>query len=229
MYTGYMDYEVVFDSRRLVAPHVWEFCLRPIHHFDYLPGQYVHVLLPGRGSAPGEYRTMSLTSHPSESKLRFITRIETVHSSYKAQLLQLTSGDSLFISQAMGDAILPRLATTSLIFVAQGIALASYTALLTECERSDLAHPIALIWSRRGEDNPLDILIPGENKRVKRFDYIAPDRVTSDAIYTQLAPDALVYLSGSQTFVETLGSQLETRGVSRSRIIYDYYEGYSSL
>jgi hypothetical protein len=38
-----------------------------------------------------------------------------------------------------------------------------------------------------------------------------------------------VYLSGSQTFVETLGTELETTGTPRARLIYDYYDGYANL
>jgi len=39
----------------------------------------------------------------------------------------------------------------------------------------------------------------------------------------------LVYLSGSQNFVETIGAQLEGQDVLRERMIFDYYEGYKTL
>lgn len=224
-----MDTEVLFESKQQVAPDVWEFCLRLPHSFEYLPGQYIHALLPSNQDSRGEYRTMSLTSHPSESQLRFITRIENQRSDYKSHLLNLKSGDVLWISQAMGDAILPRQVTTPLIFAAQGIAIASYIAILNECERSDLSHSITLFWTRRSEDNSLEMLIPGKNKHVTRYDYIYPTRLTAKDILKTITPETLVYLSGSQKFVETLGSELEKRSIARSRIIYDYYEGYADL
>jgi ferredoxin-NADP reductase len=129
----------------------------------------------------------------------------------------------------MGDAVLPRLATTPLVFVAQGIALASYISILTECARSNLAHSVTLFWARRDEDNSLEKLIPGKVPNLTRQDILYPERLSANDILTHMLPTSLLYLSGSQVFVETLGAELEVAGLLRERIIYDYYEGYASL
>lgn len=67
---------------------------------------------------------------------------------------------------------------------------------------------------------------------VKRRAYFftdRPERLTIHRIIPLDTPDSLIYLSGSQTFVEILGESLEASGIPRERIIYVYYSGYATL
>ena len=223
--------EVSFLGKCEVAPHVWEFRFQPETAVEYVPGQYARFTFPFHITDPRDkqHRTFTLTSHPSESELRFITRLEPPHSIYKQHLSQLTSGDTMLIDEPHGDAVLPRLVTTPLVLVAQGIALASYISMLTECARSDLAHCITLLWVRRSEDDRLQKLIPGEIPDFERVDIHYPTRLTAAEIQAKITPQSLTYLSGSQSFVESLGTELEATGALRERLIYDYYEGYVHL
>jgi ferredoxin-NADP reductase len=135
----------------------------------------------------------------------------------------------MLIDEPHGDAVLPRLATTPLVFVAQGIALASYISMLLERERSELSRSITLLWARRSEDDRLENLIPGEISDFVRVDIHYPTRLTAAEIQAIITPQSLTYLSGSQSFVESIGAELEAAGTPRERLIYDYYEGYDNL
>ena len=223
--------ELVFRSRVELTRGVWEYSFSTSHVVEYVPGQYARFTFPFHINDPRgkQHRTFTLTSHPSEQTIRFITRLERPLSVYKQHLAELQPGDTMLIDEPHGDAVLPRLSTTPLVFVAQGIAIASYLSVLTECARSDLAHPITLLWARRSEDNPLEKLIPGEMKHLRRVDLHYPDRLVVTDILAYTQPSSLIYLSGSQTFVETLGATLEAADVHRERLIYDYYEGYPDL
>lgn len=223
--------EVSFLGKREVVPNVWEFRFQPETAVEYVAGQYARFTFPFGVTDPRgkQHRTFTLTSHPSESELRFITRLEEPCSTYKHHLRQLKPGDTMLIDEPHGDAILPRLATTPLVFVAQGIALASYISMLVERERSELSRYITLVWVRRGEDDRLEKLIPGEVPGLTRIDIHYPERLTAKDVLQHTAQSSLIYLSGSQNFVESLGADLEAAAVHRERIIYDYYEGYKDL
>lgn len=210
----------------------------------FTPGQYAHFRFPFHIDDPHgkQHRTFTLTSMPNEPELRFIVRLDEPVSVYKRPLSELKPGDRMLMDDPLGDAVLPRLATR-LLFVAQGIAIASYLSILKElkakCARLDLAQehalgltwrsPVTLIWARRDADNSLENLIPAEIPNLKRVDIVYPARIDLTKLRHHVTKETLVYLSGSQSFVETLGTQLESSGTLRERIIYDYYEGYPDL
>ena len=221
---------IVFTSRTERARGVWELSLTPEKPVEYTPGQYARLTFPFHIGKLDEvqHRTFTFISHPSQPYLRFITRIEAPLSPYKQQLLSLRPGATMHIDEPRGDAVLPRL-TTPLVFIAQGIALASYISMLTESVISGRSYPITLLWVRRSEDNPLEKLIPGEIPNLSRVDMQYPNRLSVSDILPHIQPNSLIYLSGSQTFVENLGLALEARGILRERLIYDYYEGYVDL
>ena len=58
---------------------------------------------------------------------------------------------------------------------------------------------------------------------------LAPNRLTAQEIKDSTPPDAQVYLSGSQRFVEGIRTDLEALGTLRSSIVFDYYDGYVDL
>ncbi|QQS19699.1 FAD-dependent oxidoreductase [Candidatus Saccharibacteria bacterium] len=223
--------EVILEDKRTIAHNVCEFVFKPIKPVEYVPGQYARYTFPFHIDDPRDkqHRTFTLTSHPSDDDIRIITRLDPPLSVYKRCLLDLKPGKIMHIDEPRGDAVLPRLATTPLIFVAQGIALASYLSMLTECARSNLAHQITLLWARRSEDDALKKLIPCEVPHLTRIDTHYPDRLSARDILAHIKPASLIYLSGSQRFVETLGAALEADGMPRERLIYDYYSGYANL
>lgn len=222
--------QVTFVQRKQLVGEIWEFSFTPQQPVEYVPGQYARLTFPytidnARGK---QHRTFSFISHPSEDTIRFITRLDVPLSVFKQPLSELKPGDIMHIDEPHGDAILPRLETTPVIFVAQGIAIASYISMLQEIKQHRLAHPVSLIWARSAEDSKLAALIPTVSF-TKRVELTYPERLTISHITPQDSPDSLLYLSGSQTFVETLGESLEASGISRERIIYDYYSGYAEL
>jgi|GEM_PF-718345 ferredoxin-NADP reductase len=225
-----MDRELRFAGKREVAPGVWEFMFHASQPVEYTAGQYAKFLFPFHIDDPRgkQHRTFTLTSLSGENTVRFLTRVEEPLSAYKQALSNLTPGETLFMREPMGDAVLPRSQAIPLVFVAQGIAIASYVAMLGECVRANMKYDIALLWAKRSEDNRLESLIPSETG-LKRVDFMYPKKLAVQDILKHVEDNSLIYLSGSQNFVETLGANLETQGISRARIIYDYYSGYDDL
>jgi ferredoxin-NADP reductase len=58
---------------------------------------------------------------------------------------------------------------------------------------------------------------------------IAPNRLTAQQVKDATPPNAFIYLSGSQRFVEGLRYQFERLGTPRNNIVFDYYDGYVDL
>ncbi len=219
-----------FVEKKLLANDVWQYSFIAKKPVEYVPGQYARFTFPYPIADPRgkQHRTFSFTSHPSDSTIRFITRLDPPLSVFKQPLSELDPGATMYIDEPHGDAILPRLETTPIILIAQGIALASYLSMLQEVTLHGLIHPISLLWVRSSQDAKLASLIPILTFQ-HRVELAYPERLTVNQIRLYDSPDSLLYLSGSQTFVETLGGALEATGVPRERIIYDYYSGYADL
>ncbi len=203
----------------------------PKSRVTFEPGQYAHFSFPfvvGEKSAK-QHRTFTICSLPTDDTIEFITRLDTPMSAYKQQLFSLQPGDHMYMDEPRGDLVLPLQSDRPLVFVAQGIGIASFLPLLRECARSDLSHPISLLWAIRGETDRGVLAIPGETCVSERQDFIAPSRLSVDAIMQRVGPESLVYISGSETFTMTLVHDLRQRGVTDDRLIFDYFTGYSEL
>lgn len=221
----------MFVQKNQLIGDVWEFSFTPERPAEYVPGQYARFTFPFHlDDTHGEqHRTFSFISHPSEPNIRFITRLDAPLSAFKQPLSNLQPGDAMIIDEPHGDAILPRIETVPLIFVAQGIALASYIAMLQEIAGQKLKHPTTFLWAHRPADSPLARLIPADATIATMLEFTYPKKLTSAHIARYDTPGSLIYLSGGQNFVESLGAEMEANGTPRERIIYDYYEGYSEL
>jgi ferredoxin-NADP reductase len=222
-----MDNEVVFRSRTELAPLVWEFVFDVKKLAEYVPGQYARFRFSD--SVGLGHRTFTLTSHPTDRNISFIVRVDNPMSDYKAHLLSLQQGDKMQLDEPRGDAILPRLGSIPLVFVAQGIGIASYISILKEAALHDVENPMTLLWAHRSNENSILTDRSGLHKLINRIDFIKPTILTVEDILKVHAAEGLIYLSGGQRFVEDLGVDLENNGVPRERIVYDYYEGYTDL
>lgn len=223
-----MNNEALFTARKELAPDVWEYSFVASKPIDFIPGQYAKFWFVNQPSLQG--RTFTLTSRPSDKAISFVVRFPSPMSDYKQRLVAIEPGEVMKHEQPMGDAILPRQTSTPLIFVAQGIAIATYISILRECQEKALPFKVHLFWTRRGSDAPLKICFePYLTSSVTLHEYDSNERLSPEAIMLETSEDALVYLSGSQGFVETIGAQLENSGIMRERMIYDYYEGYKTL
>lgn len=221
-------YTTSFIRKKHLSQHVWEFEFRTPAGFNYLPGQYAHFHLPSADDSPQNthYRTFSITTLPQSKSVKFITRIEPMHSPYKQQLLDLLPSDSAVIDEPMGDMVLPLQTDRPLIFVAQGIAIASFLPLIAECDRSGIPHPITLLWAKRAEDDTGKIRISSENRLIHQLDFVSPQRLGIADILEYDSSTSLIYISGSEQFTMDLVNQLRISDIDDSRIIFDYFSGY---
>jgi ferredoxin-NADP reductase len=222
--------KLTFIRREQLAPGIWQHFFQPERWLDFEPGQYVDVSLPGLAHLDdprGQTRTFTLTSLPSDDQLAFITKDFDPVSAYKEALHGLEAGDAARCTDSMGDMVLPMDSNMPLVFVAGGIAIASYVSILNSLAVRGEQRDITLLYSVRYRNQAIfreswQQPVVGSSKL-----FISPQRLTPRDILADAKPDSQIYLSGSEHFVEDLHQQLHAHGIPGYRIVFDFYEGYS--
>ncbi len=172
---------------------------------------------------------MTLTSHPNDNHVAFVTKISEQPSPFKTKLMHMQPGDLILLDAALGDLVLPKSPDLPLVFVAGGIGIASYVSMLQDLITRKEERPIFLFYAlRSAHEQIFRGLLDSYPLQLKEI-AIAPNRLTAGQIKSSVPPDALIYLSGSQRFVEGLQIALEQLRTPRGQIVFDYYDGYTDL
>ncbi|TAH33992.1 hypothetical protein EYC59_04205 [Candidatus Saccharibacteria bacterium] len=219
-----------FETREEISPGVWEYALTPERALDYIPGQYVDVqVLRDFSDLRGRGRIFTLTSVPNEPMLKFALKFPQPGSSYKRELWSLAPGETVKIGDAMGDVVLPKNSETPLIFIAGGLGIASFVSSLRWLESATEKRTVHLFHGRRtAEDNPYSELLarfPFTSKQ----QVVSPTRILVADILEVTSPKSLFFISGSQSFVENFRAELAAQGIGHERVVFDYYDGYTTL
>ena len=222
--------KVFFEERTELVPGIWQYSFRPERPVDFIPGQYVDLRLPGvQGDPRGNARVLSMTSLPSDPSLTFLLKHFELQSPYKQVLQAMQPGDEASISDAMGDLVLPKSPDVPLVFVAGGIGIASFVSMIKALLSAREERQIFLFYGLRSQREQIcrDVLeaYPLALKQIA----IAPNRLNAAEIKDSTPPDALVYISGSEKFVEGLRRGLMELGTPHENIAFDYFDGYSEL
>jgi ferredoxin-NADP reductase len=221
---------VFFERREELAPNIWQYFVRPERPVDYIPGQYVDLHMLHKLHDPrGPVRTFTLTSLPNDALLSFVVKIVTPMSPFKQALQALSVGDELRIDDAMGDLVLPKATTVPLVFIAGGIGMSSYAGMLSDLLARREEREIYLFYALKSRRERIFQNLTDAYPVALQTIVIAPNRLDAAQVTAATPPDALVYISGSQRFVEGLRGGLESLGTPRSSIIFDYYDGYTDL
>ncbi|MGC8529434.1 MAG: FAD-dependent oxidoreductase [Leptospirillia bacterium] len=215
--------------------------------YSFEPGQAA-VLSLSEGNAPGEGRTLSFASAPSElPQVTFATRIAS-GSSFKEALSQALPGDEFFLSSPFGEFLLPtgEEASFPLIFLAGGIGLTPFRSMLREfgralAERAPLP-PVLLTLNRTAEETPyheecrqwngsgIIRWVPVETRSPQSGGSSRDELVRQalEEILKQTGTEARLYLAGPPAMVDSLSEVLTASfGFPRERLTLDLFFGYA--
>ena len=200
---------------------------------SFLPGQYVHVGIPGTDQA----RSYSFSSMPKDGVVEFLVRNipSGAMSSYLTD--RATPGDAVTVTGPIGSFYL-RDIRRPLLFLAGGTGLAPFLAMLEEIGTMGSAHPIHLIY---GVTNDADLV---ETDKLTAFAQSMPffsyETVVaaSDSTHprkgyvTDHLPDAVLnggnvdlYLCGPPSMVDAVRGYLSGKGVTPANF---YFEKFSA-
>lgn len=221
---------VYFERREEIGSATWQYFFEAEKPFDFVPGQYVslnleNVVCDNRGSS----RTFSLTSLSDDASLSFVTKHFGLQTPYKSSLELLKPGDTARIGDAMGDLVLPKSKDVPLVFIAGGIGIASYASMFTYLLKQKEERSIFLFYYVRSRHEMIFRELFDSYPLSGKDIALAPNHIRAEDVMSSVPTDSLFYLSGSQQFVEDLREGLGDLRVPHSRIVFDYFDGYSEI
>ena len=146
-------YEVKLTARREVAEGTMAFHFEKPSGFDFAAGQFVNVALidPPETDDEGDDRTFSIASAPSETDLIFATRMRDT--AFKRVLKAAPMGARVRVSTSSGRMVLHGDAARPAVFLAGGIGITPFRAIIVQAARDRAPHRLYLFYSnRRPED-----------------------------------------------------------------------------
>jgi ferredoxin-NADP reductase/Na+-translocating ferredoxin:NAD+ oxidoreductase RnfD subunit len=222
-------------SKQEIAPLVYEFTFNKPAGMKYKAGQYLEWMLPhGKTDSRGIRRYFSIASAPSESVLRLALKIPEKSSAYKKALLELPVGGEIIASQLSGDFVMPKNPEIKIGWIAGGIGVTPFISKAGHLKNTGDKRDIVLLYAAATQHDfvAIDKLETAASiiKVVGSGDVpVLAERgfVTSDLINKRV-PDALDrtwYVSGPPGMVNASVAALIKIGVSRKRIVKDFFPG----
>lgn len=201
--------------------HAFEFAIP--EGFTWRAGQFIKVELDHVADAGGKARRFTIASAPHEGVVRIATRIS--RSSFKQALARLEPGDTLtVIDQPAGDFTwTPEVK----VFVAQGIGITPFYAMLTDAQHTGTpANTTLLFTNLPGNGEPFlpqlkEMAEADPTLMIKTFP--EPLSAADVATHADIA-SSTVYVSGPKSL---LGLYLPPYNLSSKRLKQDNFSGYS--
>jgi ferredoxin-NADP reductase len=221
-------YEFVFDSPGI----------------RYKAGQYLEWTLQHHADSRGDRRYFTVASSPTEKEIRLGVKISEVASStFKKKLLSLKSSETLVASSLAGDFTLSDDKNEKLAFIAGGIGVTPFRSMVKYLVDIQEKRSIVLFYSNKTADEIAykDFFDEAKKSIGLKTVYLLTDitqvpkgwdgkvgRLTDKVIIEEL-PDyksRTFYLSGPMAMVNAYKDILEKMGVSRVRMVTDYFPGF---
>ncbi len=224
-----------------IAKDIRTFWFKTERPIRYTAGQFIELILPHKKpDKRGIKRWFTLSSSPSEEFVSITTKHAAENSStFKETLFALQPGDSVMMSEPMGDFVLPKDKNVPLVFIAGGIGVTPMRSMIKWLHDQQEHRTLQLIYAANDIDNvafrelfngygaPTDIVLSNPPKNWKGHS----GRLDAGTVM-QLAPNVdkkLYYISGPEAMVEALVTGLAVQGVDKRRIVGDYFPNYGAF
>lgn len=214
------------------------------YHFEsdqslaFTAGQFIELSIPhDNPDSRGIKRWFTISSSPTQDSISITTRaLAQDGSTFKKALQNLSPGDSVTASAAMGDFVLPKLLQTEIVFVAMGIGITPFLSMLRWLSDTKESRSIKLIHAVKTEDD-LAFQEVFDNTDVHVTAVVSQPspawggvrgHVTAEMILGLENPSdaTLVYISGPEQVVESLTAELVKSGLRKDQVVGDYFPGY---
>lgn len=192
-------------------------------------GQYINITMPGISPVNAD-RIFTIASAPHEGHLLITTIIRD--SDYKQKMDSLIPGDIVEADQLGGDFVWQDNGQDKL-YLAGGIGVTTFRSIILDRYHKKLLNKAALLFAGKPQQRPFvdELIAISEQDKTLRLFHFESERITLEAIQRDVPDYATrtIYLAGSQQFVESLGDSLQSAGVPRLQLKYDWFDGYISL
>jgi ferredoxin-NADP reductase len=194
-------------------------------------GQYIHYKLPHEHPDDrGIERWFSIASAPFEGRVMLTCRFAPKGSSFKKALNALPTGSQIDADPPEGDFVVDAV-SKPLIFIAGGIGITPFRAILLDLERRGQPLNIQLLYANRDEDVAFRAELESLARRRPEFkiNYFVGERRLDGNGIREVARDLSAhrfYVSGPEPMVETFDRTLKQLGVRDGDVVNDFFPGY---
>lgn len=199
----------------------------PQEDITWEAGQYINYTLPALPPAEAD-RLFTISTAPSEGHIQLTTFIG--ESKFKQKLAVLRPGDIVEADQLGGDFVWQDEPAKKL-YIAGGLGITPFRSSITERVNTRKPNTVTLLWAGRDDQCPfLDELSEvARNDSEMTLIRSIGERLNAKNIREKIADidERLIYIAGSQQFVESIGQDLNKSGVPKDRIKYDWFDGYT--
>ncbi len=203
----------------------------------WVPGEYFNLTMPDVPPVFAD-RLFSIASAPHEKLVQITTWIGP--SPFKRRLANLIAEDEVEADQLGGDFTLQHIGSassaqsgnqTKRVFLAGGIGITPFRSMIIDSIHKNQPLNTVLLWSGKEDGCPfVEELNEVAKKDPSLFtkNYVN-ERLDIDKIKSEVddLDERIIYLAGSQPFVDGLGDQLMASGIPRSQLKYDWFDGYT--
>ncbi len=223
----------VFIKSTQLSPDIVSIWFEPHTPFSYIAGQFIELMIPHENSDNrGLRRWFTLSSAPAEGVYVITTRISEPSSSFKQALLELRPNDPVYLSQPMGDFVIPMQKDIPILAFVGGIGITPIRSILSELTATNSVRDISIVYMAHDSESHLfiDVFNQYENADVTYSTYKeATDDLLLDRIKEALQKNSktLLYISGPELFTERCVALSLSAGLPVDKVVTDYFHGYA--
>jgi ferredoxin-NADP reductase len=220
--------DLILLRKYRLAGNAWAYEFEPTQPLGWTAGQFIKVELPHLNpDEEGTVRRFTISAAPHEGLIRISTRY--TGSTFKQALHVLEPGQSLkLIDTPAGDFVWsdqPR----PLVFVAQGIGITPFYAMLADRVHRDVPIPAELYYANRTPDVPfLPELKDWAASRPEFSLQLSAEPFRPDRL-AELVPDLatrLIYISGPGSYIKLLAPPVN---LPVAQLKQDLFPNYARL
>lgn len=216
-----------FVAKRHECDTTYSFVFEPLQPIAWEAGQYLNYTLPDLPPAEAD-RLFTISSAPSEGHVLLTTFIG--ESAFKQKLAVLEPGTEVEVDQLGGDFVWQDEPVKKL-YIAGGLGITPFRSSIVERTNNQQPNTVTLLWAGRDDQCPfLEELtkLAGQEDEMTLVRSIG-ERLNADNIREKVADieERLIYIAGSQQFVEGIGESLHESGILKEHIKYDWFDGYT--
>jgi ferredoxin-NADP reductase len=217
-------------SKNSEVPGVYSFVFKPDKPISWVPGQYMHYVLPhSNPDNRGIERWFTISAAPFEKNLHITTRFAgDKGSSFKKALLNLDVGSEFEADGPEGKFTLQK-GNVHHILIAGGIGITPYRSMLAQLNHDNKDAPAELLYANQDENLVFGDELAKIEANLKFFHvhpFIGRRLVPNDFKKYVDQTNSVFYLSGPEPLVENYENVLQKMGVAKEQIKTDFFPGY---
>ncbi len=235
---------LTLKDKKEIGKDIWEFVFGADKDFNFRPGEYMEWTLPiGKMDSRGNRRYFTIASSPTEKDILLGVKFNSNGSTFKKDLLGLTTGEKISANSLMGDFLLEEKDGLGLVFIAGGIGITPFRSMVKYLIDKEIKCSVVLFYTVKDSQEIVyqDVWQEGQDKINLRVVYVLTDKEnvspgwqgevgfideTMIRRYVPDWPERKFYLSGPNAMVEAYKKTLLGLGVSRKKIKTDYFPGF---